>query len=237
MPPEPSSRAHNLDLPFKSPQGPLYRIARTPSPWTAPDWSLVGDDGTFGNRFDDLDGYFRVLYTGSSPLACFVETLARYRKPPDAYDLMNALNSIENSGAEQPQFGRVPLSWAARRTLGEAVSTRKCFADVYAADWVSYLRRKLEPGLMAKRLDAAQDFDLTLLGSQDRRLTQQIATLAYQLGYGGICYQSRHGADLYNWALFEPFELTHTAAAPIRGDDVNLLHALALLNLTLNPDL
>jgi hypothetical protein len=85
--------------------------------------------------------------------------------------------------------------------------------------------------------DAAQDFDLALLGSQDRRLTQQIATLAYQLGYDGIYYQSRHGADLYNWALFEPFELTHTNAAPIRGDDANLLRALALLNLTLNPDL
>src|ERR1700712_4672494 len=111
MQPEPSSQAHNLDLPFKSPLGPLYRIARTPSPWTPPDWSFVGDDGTFGNRFDDLDGYFRVLYTGSSPLTCFVETLARYRKPLNAQDLIDALNSIENSGVEQTPFGCVPLSW------------------------------------------------------------------------------------------------------------------------------
>ena len=237
MQPGPSSRAHNLDLPFKSPTGPLYRIARTASPWTPPDWSYVGDDGTFGNRFDDLDGYFRVLYTGSSPLTCFVETLARYRKPPNARDLMNALNGIENSGGEQPPFGRVPLSWAARRTLGEAITSRKRFADVYAAEWLSYLRRRLEPGLMAKRLDAIQDFDLALLGSQDRSLTQQAATLAYQLGYDGIYYQSRHGADLYNWALFEPFELSHATTAPIHPGDPNLKRALALLNLTLNPDL
>jgi hypothetical protein len=169
-------------------------------------------------------------------LTCFVETLARYRKPPNAQDLINTLNSIENSGAAQSHLGRVPLSWIKGRTLGEAISARKRFADVYAAEWLSYLRRSLEPGLMAKRLDAAQDFDLALLGSQDRRLTQQVATLAYQLGYDGIYYQSRHGVDLYNWALFEPFELSHATNGPIHPDDPDLKRALALLNLTLNPD-
>jgi hypothetical protein len=82
-------------------------------------------DETFGNRFDDFDGYFRVLYAGSSPLTCFVETLARYRKPPNLDDLVNALNSIENSGEDQPPFGRIPLSWVNARTLGEAVSSRR----------------------------------------------------------------------------------------------------------------
>jgi RES domain len=90
---------------------------------------------------------------------------------------------------------------------------------------------------MAKRLDALQDFDLALLGSQNRKLTQQIATLAYQLGYDGIHYQSRHEADLHNWALFEPFELIHQTAVPIHPEDPNLKRALGLLNLTLNPDL
>jgi RES domain len=178
-----------------------------------------------------------VLYAGSSPLACFVETLAWYRKPLNIDDLTAALNSIENTAEEPMSIGQVPASWATPRMLGEATATRKRFADIYCAEWLSYLRQRLEPGLMTKRFDASQDFDLALLISQDRKLTQRIATIVYQLDYDGVYYQSRHGTDLCNWALFEPFELAQVTSAPISTDDPNLLQALALLNLTLNPHL
>lgn len=42
-------------------------------------WFLANSVGTFGNRFDSPDGYYRVLYASSRRLACFVETLARFR--------------------------------------------------------------------------------------------------------------------------------------------------------------
>jgi hypothetical protein len=90
---------------------------------------------------------------------------------------------------------------------------------------------------MARRLDATQDFDLALLASQDRRLTQQIATIVYQLGYDGIHYQSRHGSNLENWALFEPFELVLAPSTTIPPDDSNLHNALSLLNLSLDQSL
>ena len=35
--------------------------------------------GTFGNRFDDPDGTYRVLYASSQRLGCYLETLARFR--------------------------------------------------------------------------------------------------------------------------------------------------------------
>lgn len=34
-----------------------------------------------------------------------------------------------------------------------------------------------------------------------------MTTNAYQLSYDGIYYQSQHGTELHNWALFEPFDL------------------------------
>lgn len=57
--------------------GVIYRLGRKPDPWAPPDWASAGPDGTFGNRFDDPDATYRVLYASSQRLGCFVETLAR----------------------------------------------------------------------------------------------------------------------------------------------------------------
>ena len=61
----------------------VYRIARTPDPWAWPDWAYAHDDHTFGNRFDDPLGEYRVLYATTQREATFRETLARYRPDPD----------------------------------------------------------------------------------------------------------------------------------------------------------
>ena len=42
------------------PDGPLYRLGRHPDPWVWPDWSYAAPDGTFGNRYDDPQGSYRV---------------------------------------------------------------------------------------------------------------------------------------------------------------------------------
>jgi RES domain len=61
------------------PDGPLYRLARMPDPWAWPDWAYAGLDGTFGNRWDDPLGSYRVLYACTRRLGAFIETLARFR--------------------------------------------------------------------------------------------------------------------------------------------------------------
>jgi hypothetical protein len=75
------------------------------------------------------------------------------------------------------------------------------------------------------------DFDLALLLSQNRSLTQRAATAIYALGFDGIYYQSRHGADLFNWALFEPFHLENSLAAELQSTDPDFLEALRRLDL------
>jgi hypothetical protein len=35
------------------PGGELYRVGRAPDAWSWPPWAYAGEDGTFGNRYDD----------------------------------------------------------------------------------------------------------------------------------------------------------------------------------------
>jgi hypothetical protein len=64
------------------PEGNLYRVGRDPDAWAWPPWEYAGEDSTFGNRYDDPRGEYRVLYACSQRVGAFIETLARYRTDP-----------------------------------------------------------------------------------------------------------------------------------------------------------
>ena len=58
--------------------GMVWRVAYRPDPWTWVPWQY----GPFTGRFDDAQGQFRVLYTGSTRLACYLEVIAQFRPDP-----------------------------------------------------------------------------------------------------------------------------------------------------------
>ena len=60
----------------------VYRLGRVPDAWEWPDWSYVNPDGTCGNRYDDPEAQYRVLYASTEREATFRESLARYRADP-----------------------------------------------------------------------------------------------------------------------------------------------------------
>ncbi|MEE9278584.1 MAG: RES domain-containing protein [Myxococcota bacterium] len=92
-----------------SPDGPLYRVARPPDAWAWPDWANVGSDGTFGNRWDDPEGVYRVLYASSSRLGALMEVLARFRPDPH---IVVALKEIEDDEAGPIQGpGELDVEW------------------------------------------------------------------------------------------------------------------------------
>ncbi len=210
------------DLPFISATQPIFRLARKPDPWHPPDWAYANENGTFGNRFDDFEGYFRVLYAASSRLGCFIETLARFRKAPVDRDF-----DLSDSGADHIAPGTVPASWLRNRCLGRATIYGAKFADVYHSQWVSFLRKHFEHELVD-----AEPFDMAVLMSQRRPLTQKISALICNLGYDGIYYQSRHGSDLWNWAIYEPFDqLRRLETSDLSLDDGGFQTALERLDL------
>ena len=201
--------------------GLLYRVARRPHPWTSPDWSAVAPDGTFGNRFDDPESTYRVLYASSRPLGCFLETLARFRPDP-----MLAAELAKIAGMDDfHDLGTIPPSWVQQRCLGSAQCAAD-FADIGSAKWLARIRRKLAPvlaGLGFAEFDAA-----ALHRSEPRRLTQMVSRLAFNAGAGGVRYLSKFGSDVENWAIFEPFDLKDTTAEALRLGDPDLQAALRI---------
>src|SRR5271163_4244387 len=184
----------------KTPTAPIFRLGRRPDPWEPPDWSRAHGDGTFGNRFDDPTGYYRVLYASSQRLSCFVETLARFR--PDL-SLLAELADIAGDNDFMP-VGQVPREWCETRTMGMCTAFGS-YADIYAVQWVANLRQFLASEC---RQLGFEDLDVAVLQQgKPRRLTQLASLEVYKVGLNGIYYRSRYGHDLENWALFEPFQI------------------------------
>ncbi len=215
-----------MTLETRQPSGLVYRLGRSPNAWQPPEWSLVHADGTFGNRFDDPEGYYRVLYASSQRVACFVETLARFR--PDL-GLLAELSAIDGPDDFFP-LGMVPRDWLGVRIMGRA-EAEGTYADIYAAGGVSHLRRIL--AAEALRL-GVKDIDLsTMQMAEPRRLTQLASREVYRSRFAGVFYGSRYGHSLENWALFEPFLLVRPASDAFSADDEDFLEALRLLGIRL----
>ena len=229
MSPEPLSFGPALSsasLESRTTGQPLHRIGRWPDPWQPPDWAHAHLDGTFGNRFDDPQAYYRVIYTSSQRLGCFLETLARFR--PDL-TLLAEFAEIEGDDDFTP-LATVPASWLIARLIGTAQAEGQ-YADIYAPEWIALLRRELAStaiSLGLSELDAA-----TLQAGRPRQLTQEASLVVFRHGLDGIFYRSRYGHSIENWAIFEPFPLSNMSATTIVAEDPDLQTALRLHGLTM----
>ena len=208
----------------------MHRIGRWPDPWQPPDWAHAHSDGTFGNRFDDPQAYYRVIYASSQRLGCFLETLARFR--PDL-TLLAEFAEIEGEDDFTP-LATVPTSWPRTRLIGTARADGQ-YADVYAPEWIAFLRRELASTAVAlglSEIDAA-----TLQAGRPRKLTQETSLTVFRNGFDGVFYRSRYGHSIENWAIFEPFPLRNTSSGEIAVGDADLQSALRILGLTMtgNP--
>jgi hypothetical protein len=212
------------------PDGPLHRLGRYPDPWVWPDWSYAAPDGTFGNRYDDPHGSYRVLYASSERVGAFLETLARFR--PDL-DVLAELDRIEGDDEPPPA---VPRTWLAGRLIGEATVEGR-FVDVGDTSSLATLRTALAASAIHHGLD---DIDAaTIRLHTPRAFTQQVSRFVYEQGsFAGIRYRSRLGDNVLNWAVFESSPdgqdpLVATTSVAVAADDPDLRAALELLGLTL----
>ena len=205
----------------------VYRIGRRPDPWQYPDWSRANPDGTFGNRFDDPNGRYRVLYASFARLGCFLETLALYRKDIHLYAELQEINGID----DLVPLGILPREWVQSRVMGSAAAHGK-FADIGASEWIEILRRALASLLID--LDIP-DFDASVLQrSEPRRLTQAASHIVYNKGFDGIRYRSKYGHEIENLALFEPADLGDQLQHDIQPNDPDLLEVFRIFHLTLD---
>jgi hypothetical protein len=219
-----------------TPAGALYRVGRSPDAWAWPDWAFAGDDGTFGNRYDDPDGDYRVLYASSQRIGAYIEVLARYRTDPA---LVAEYAQIEDDDEQHPTIppGIVPADWPDHRHVGTARHPG-AFADVGHSDSLAHLRAVLAARLVHYGLDDLDGSDLRRRAP--RQLTREISRYVFATkidaqgaAIAGIRYLSRLGDELENWAIFEGTEPEERSTEPIVRDDEDFQAALTKLDLTL----
>lgn len=202
----------------------LYRLGRQPDPWVPPDWAYAGEDGTFGNRFDDPRRTYRVLYASSSRLGCFLETLARFRVD---VALEAALAEISGPDDYVP-LGVVPREWRGGRSIG-AADAAGIFAAIGSSESLATLRTVLAATVIELELE---DLDAaTIRLSVPRAFTQAVSRYVYDTGrFDGVSYRSRYGDDVENWAVFEPFTALepHAQPEPVDIFDADFVAALTI---------
>lgn len=213
----------------------VFRLGRRPDPWAWPDWRHAGPDGTFGNRFDDPLGIYRVLYASTQRVATFVECLAYFRPDPALVASLAAIAADE--GDEEPQpAGVVPRSWVEERCVGAGELTGE-YVDLGHRETLAELRVALARRVVHHGLHDLDAASIRL--SVPRRFTQEISRHVFDESvdgarrWNGIGYWSRHGDDLRNWALFEPASPVDQRAEALAPGDADLAAALRLHGLVL----
>ena len=213
----------------------LYRLGHGPDPWEWPSWEYSKPDGTFGNRWDDPEGLFRVVYACTERMGTFVETLAQFRPDPA---VVAGLEEIDGGGAPDHSIapGEVPRSWLANRRVGTA-RVAGLFVQVGDSGSLAWLRDKLAARVVHYGLD---DLDAsTIRMTAPRGFTQEISRRVFEQSsngrraYAGIAYGSRLGDDFHNWAVFEPAEIEADLARDLTATDADFKGAMVTLGLTL----
>jgi hypothetical protein len=200
-------------LEVKCPPEIVFRIGRKPDPWAPPSWAYAHEDGTFGNRFDDPEGSYRVLYASSQRVSCFAETLARFRPSLEVLAELDLIDGADNFASFNP------ADWIANRRIGTA-TVRGVFADIYANAWVSLLRRELAG--LALELGIHEIDASALQANGPRRLTQAASLRVRLRGLNGVYYRSRFGHSMENCALFEPWDFDAHESEEIALDDADM---------------
>jgi hypothetical protein len=190
-------------------------VGRGLDAFAPPPWDKAGEDGAFGNRFDDPradrgvreEDRFRVIYCATRPVGAFGETVARYRKSPR---LLAGLQEIEDDEPLDPELGGgiVPEEFRLKRTLGTTrLSDNLLFADFAEGETFTILREELANWLVRLELE---DFDLSTVTSKQRRATSTswpVSGTRVSLGYATSLASTRTGncgrSSMTAWPTFQ----------------------------------
>ena len=176
------------------PGGPLHRVGRAPDAWAWPPWAYAGEDGTFGNRFDDPAGEYRVLYASSPRVGAFLETLARYRTDPALVAAFEEIADERRGRRALPDDppGVVPAAGARRggsarqdttarsRTSGSRARWHNC-ESALASRLVHYGLEDLDGGELRRRAPRAFTQEISRYVFERRRRRGRRAAARYPL--------------------------------------------------------
>ena len=192
--------------PSRRPKETVFRITIGSNPLALRPWSTLAPGMSFGGRWDDPQGEYRMLYTSATPKGALREALQYFRPYPE---LMLQLSAILCDLEELPLagIGVVPTSWLARRTLSQLhVESGKCVpvCTTGALDVIYH-----ESGLQFTVGE--------LLASSNLEWTQRISRMIWRKRiYAGIEAPSKIGVNLRNYAFFEEAHCSNVLRARLR---------------------
>jgi hypothetical protein len=219
------------------PAAGVWRVGRTRDPIEFPE-PPAGEQLEYesaGNRFDSPTEDFRTCYFATDPVACFGETLSRFRPNPALAD-----------AAKEEGFmgiGQVPADWRHQRIIIQAklapTSARPNlrFLDVESLETREQLRKDLA-GILA--VYGYSDLDVSTVRGGDRRITRWISKWAHGqraddgAAFAGIRYLSRLSSEWECWAVFDDVGIIEIAREPIRRQDGALLSVAKRFDLTVH---
>lgn len=238
-----------------SPTTPVFRVARGIDPFAPNAWERAGDDGTFGNRFDDPGASrgipeserFRTIYCATDRAGAFGEVVARFRPSPRTLAELESIEDCESLpdilrgivDPNDPYRGLVTSEWQLRRRVGHAyLDPALRFVDIADAENMNLLRREL--ATLLTELTIAE-IDVSAVTSQHRRLTQEIARYIFEQVdeagrpcFAGIRYPSRLNPDWECWAVFDTRMIHRPGPSEtVRPDDPGLIEAARIFHLTI----
>lgn len=220
----------------------LYRIGRAPEPLSLPPYEFCGH-----GRFDDPllahghpDPWYRVLYLGETPLACFLEVLQGFR-PDFAYFARIAALPDGDDDPDLPtdemiiaEANRVSARWLGGKAMQSITADLSDgWRDLRSLSLHESLRFELADDLTDLGM---QDFDLSTITGANRAVTQRVARYLYENGTKAMRYISRFGCEYSNVAFFEG-----TPSSPLEPaypidllGDPDLANALQMFDLILD---
>lgn len=209
----------------------VHRVGRKPDPWGWVPWQY----GPFAGRWDDPAQGYRVLYTGDTRFACFVEVLAAFR--PDL-SWLATLDDIEGDDEDihHPSLppGTVNRSWVQTRSAGVAFLDGR-HVDVGAATTLAWLRPLTATVMVRHGID---DMDGAAIRSANRAFTRDLSRFLHEASvdgrpFDGVLFESRHGDRLKLSATFERAGdggmsslLSHVTRDDIATDDADIRAAM-----------
>ena len=224
----------------------LHRISFGPNGVALRSWQAASvrdrlGNTTFGHRWDDPQREFRSLYTASSLLGAFIETLQDLR--PNLAFLAELANLELEPGDELPSYRELDASYFDNLYACEIiVETQQApFADVLDMALITATRDHFAD--LATRL-AMRAIDASSMLGADREFTQAVAREIWLAGYAGITAPSVLGYPHTNWTAFEAgletgvfrVELTLVRAVPVTLDHAHLIDALNALHMSIDRD-
>lgn len=186
----------------------IFRVGRGPQLWNWVDWQWA-KDRRFTGRWDDPDGAYRVLYTGSALYVCLLESLADLRPAPDVAAALDEIEDADDDGGlhATQASGTLSYSWLENRMVGTA-HQRGAYLPVTDSAVLGIISRAFNP--LDYDIQTREPIDASTLKRGDAKpLTRAVSRWSYTLtnedggALDGIQYRSRFGDEFELWAIFE----------------------------------